>query len=261
MNKVPTSPKSDLRAEMLLQFFAEQADEPGRKRDKLLNAVLKMIERGFWNPGDRLPTDAEFSQLLPLSVATIQAALTMAANQGIVVRKQKNGSFIASEENLSREAVFFNFRHRSDDGLADITFVDFKIAETHGPNPGQSFFGGTAPLLHITREVDIGGELRAMSELYLADPRLRILLDLDPETLKNLAMRPLLQVRFGLPSVRFDWRFTVETFAPDMCHALGLADGTIGQIAEADVYTVNDQKLMLHRMWIPPSDWALCVSS
>ena len=145
MNKIPPAPKSDLRTEMLLQFFAEQAGEPGRKRDKLLNAVLKMIERGFWNPGDRLPTDAEFSQLLPLSVATIQAALTMAADQGIVVRKQKNGSFIASEEYLSREAVFFNFRHRRDDSLADITFVDFQIAETTEPNPGQKLFWWQRP--------------------------------------------------------------------------------------------------------------------
>ena len=259
MNKIQRAPSSDIRAEMLLQFFSEQADKPGRKRDKLLNAVLKMIERGFWNPGDRLPTDVEFSQLLPLSVATVQAALTMAADQGIVVRKQKNGSFIASEENLSRDAVFFNFRHRNEDSLADVTFVDFQIAETSEPNPGQSFFGGRAPLLRITRS--LGGELKAMSDLYLADPRLRILLDLDPETLKNLAIRPLLQVRFGLPSLRIEWRFTVETFAPRICTELGVPDGTIGQVAEAEVYTVNDQKLMLHKIWIPPSDWALCVSS
>ena len=181
---------------MLLELFAQQANEPGRKRDKLLNAVLKMIERGFWNPGDRLPTDVEFSQLLPLSVATIQAALKMAADQGIIVRKQKNGSFIASEENLSRDSVFFNFQHRDDHRLAEIAFLSFEVVETTRSIHGQRFFGARTPLLQISRDVDVAGELRVRSDLYLADPRLRILLDLDPDTLKDLAIRPLLQVRF-----------------------------------------------------------------
>ena len=261
MNEVPKSPSSDIRTEMLLELFAEQADEPGRKRDKLLRTVLKMIERGFWNPGDRLPTDAEFSHLLPLSVATVQAALKMAADQGIVVRKQKNGSFIASEDNLSREAVFFNFHHREDHRVADVAFLSFEIKETTGSEHGQRFFGAGRPLLRITRDVDIAGEFRAMSDLFLADPRLRILLDLDPAMLKDLAIRPLLQIRFGLPSLRFDWRFLVETFAPDICERLGVPEGTVGQVAETEVYTVNDQKLMLQRIWIPPSDWALYIRS
>ena len=261
MNKVPEKPLSDIRTEMLLEIFAEQADEPGRKRDKLFNTVLKMIERGLWNPGDRLPTDAEFSQLLPLSVATVQAGLKMAAEQGVVVRKQKSGSFIASEENLPRDAVFFNFSRAGGSRHASVSFLTFDIEETDEPGPGKAFFGSSRPLLKITRVAKIAGEFLTMSNVYLADARLRLLLDLDPALLKDLAIRPLLQMRFGLPSVRFEWRLTVDQFPVEICARIRVPERTVGQVADVEVYTVNDEKLMFQRMWVPPSDWALHVSS
>ncbi len=260
MNQVGGTTRSDIRTEMLLEIFAEQADEPGRKRDKLLSAILKMIERGFWNPGNRLPTDAEFSQLLPLSVATVQAGLKMAAEQGVVIRKQKSGSFIANEEHLSRDTVFFNFSRTGGSQHASVTFLSFEIEETEEPAPGQAFFDSNRPLLKITRVAEVAGEFRVINHLYLADPRLRLLLDLDPALLRELAIRPLLQIRFGLPSVRFEWRLTVERFSAEICTRIGVPEGTVGQVAETEVYTVNDEKLMFQRMWLPPSDWALRVS-
>ncbi len=259
MDQKPIRP--DLRHEMLIQVFKELEGEPGRKRDRLYKTILQMIERGFWNPGDRLPTDWEFSQLLPLSVATVQAALKMLADQHVIVRKQKNGSFIASEENLSRDAVFFNFKHPESQRTADVSFQSFDIVESRDPSPGQSFFGTSGPLLKITRDAEVAGEFRVLSELYLADPRLRILLDLNPDMLKDLAIRPLLQIRFGLPSVRIEWQFTVCPFDGSTCARLGVPDGTIGQVADAQVYTVNDRKLMYHRMLVPPTQWALFLSA
>ena len=259
MNKVPKKPRPDIRTEILLEIFAELSDQPGRKRDKLLNTVLKMIERGVWNPGDRLPTDAEFSQLLPLSVATVQAGLKMAADQGVVVRKQKSGSFIASERHLSRDAVFFNFSRAGHSGHASVIFQSFGIEETDELGPGQAFFGSDRPLLKITRVAKVADEFLSMSNLYLADPRLRLLLDFDPVLLKDLAIRPLLQMRFGLPSVRFEWRLTIDQFPAEVCRRIGVSEGTLGQVADVEVYTVNNKKLMFQRMWIPQSDWALHV--
>ena len=103
MKELKKKPTSDIRIEALLGFYDDLANKPGRKRDRLYQAVLKMIERGFWNPGDRLPTDADFAHLLPLSVATVQAALKMLSDQKVIVRKQKQGSFVASEDNLNRD--------------------------------------------------------------------------------------------------------------------------------------------------------------
>ena len=204
MNKIAKKPDPDIRTDTLVRFYLELADEPGRKRDKLHRAVLKMIEQGFWNPGDRLPTDSEFSQLLPLSVATVQAALAMLADQQVIVRKQKQGSFIMSEEHLSRDMVFFCFQHPDQDSDASVEFTSFSIFETEAPCPGEAFFGKDRPMLCISRDAEIAESFTVTSDVYLADPRIRILLDLDPDTLRTLGLRTLLQTRFGLPSVRLN---------------------------------------------------------
>jgi DNA-binding GntR family transcriptional regulator len=246
--------------ETLLGFYNGLADEKGRKRQKLYEAVLKMIERGFWNPGDRLPTDAEFSRLLPVSVATVQAALTMLADQKVIIRKQKQGSFIASEENLQRDAVFLKFQHRENGRSEHIKFKSFAITESDEPGPGKAFFGHDQPLIKIRRISEVSDEFLVDSEIYLADPRLRILLDLDPAMLKDLAIRTLLQTRFGLPSTRFEWKISVSRFPDEICENINVPTGTIGQIVDAEVYTVKDEKLMFQRLWVPPSNWAFRIS-
>ena len=261
MKELKKKPTSDIRIEALLGFYDDLANKPGRKRDRLYQAVLKMIERGFWNPGDRLPTDADFAHLLPLSVATVQAALKMLSDQKVIVRKQKQGSFVASEDNLNRDIVFLRFRHREDGRSETVDFKSIEVTETLSPGPGSRFFGDNGPLLKVSRDLEVSGEFMVHSDIYLADPRLRILLDLDPEMIKDVAIRTLLQTRFGLPSVRFDWQIATGKFSDDICAKLNVASGTIGQIADVEVYTINDQKLMLHRLWIPPSDWALRISS
>ena len=48
---------ADFKSEALAEFYRQMTHEPGPKRAKLYRAMLKMIEQGFWNPGDRLPTD------------------------------------------------------------------------------------------------------------------------------------------------------------------------------------------------------------
>ncbi|MGC1428893.1 MAG: UTRA domain-containing protein, partial [Albidovulum sp.] len=179
----------------------------------------------------------------------------------VILRKQKNGSFITSEENLPRDYVFMRFHHPESGDLGTVEFKSFSIAEISAPSPEQRFFGDGQPLLLITRDVEIEQTFLVRSEVYLADPRLRILLDLDPSTLKDLAIRKLLQTRFGMPSVRFEWRISMKVMSDTICADLGVAKGTLGLVAETEAYTLNDKKLMFQRMWIPPTKWKLNIQS
>lgn len=56
------------------------------------------IARGEWVAGQRIPSDAEICERLGVSRATLSTAMTNLANEGILVRKQRSGTYVASNE-------------------------------------------------------------------------------------------------------------------------------------------------------------------
>lgn len=250
----------DFRSEALAGFYREAARGSGPKRAKLHRAMLKMIEHGFWNPGDRLPTDLELSQRLPLSLATVQAALQLLADQEIVVRKKRNGTFVATEEYLSRMLIFFRFVDPDSARALVVEERERRVAETDERGPWSVFLGVRARYVRWSRTLEIGGEFMVRSEFYFSHPRLRVLLDLPAESLKGIAVRPLLQVRFGLPTTGLNWQSSFETFDEDLARMLGVRAGVIGQQYDVGLLTIGDEPLAYHRFWVPPNRYRMLIS-
>ena len=61
---------------------------------QLKELLSQRIESGEWAPGDRLPTEAEFSAQFGVSRVTVRQALQLLVNQGLVERKQGLGTFV-----------------------------------------------------------------------------------------------------------------------------------------------------------------------
>ncbi|MCM3809488.1 GntR family transcriptional regulator [Streptomyces sp. DR7-3] len=65
------------------------------------------IRDGRWQPGTRVPTEAELGERFGVSRITVQRALRELADAGLVVRYRRHGTFVAQtadEENLLRSA-------------------------------------------------------------------------------------------------------------------------------------------------------------
>lgn len=249
----------DFRSKALADFYRSAADELGPKRNKLYHAMLKMIEQGFWYPGDRLPTDIEFTEFLPLSLATVQAALKLLAEQEILVRKKKQGTFVASEDHLSRDLVFFRFVKPGSSALLDIKDVNYSVEETGDQGPWGDYLGQRDRYIRLNRTLEIEGEFRVRSEWYFANPRLRVLLDFQPESLQGIAVRTLLHLRFGLPTLGLEWQSSFETFDTNLAHELAVAQAVTGQRYDIRIRTIGDEPLSFHRFWIPPNDYTLLI--
>ncbi len=56
--------------------------------------LLEQIEQGVFKPGDRIPTEAEFSKITGLARATIHQAIQNLVNMGLLVRKRRLGTFV-----------------------------------------------------------------------------------------------------------------------------------------------------------------------
>jgi GntR family transcriptional regulator len=61
---------------------------------QLKELLTERIESGEWAPGDRLPTEAEFSAQFGVSRVTVRGALLLLVNQGLVERRQGLGTFV-----------------------------------------------------------------------------------------------------------------------------------------------------------------------
>lgn len=62
---------------------------------QLKNALRKRIETGELSPGDRLPSEPELCQLYGVSRSVARQALKELAHEGLAIRKQGKGTFVA----------------------------------------------------------------------------------------------------------------------------------------------------------------------
>jgi GntR family histidine utilization transcriptional repressor len=71
-------------------------DGTGAVYQQIRRAVARPILRGEWLPGARIPSEHELIELFGASRMTINKALTSLADEGLIVRRRRLGSFVAA---------------------------------------------------------------------------------------------------------------------------------------------------------------------
>lgn len=57
--------------------------------------LLKLIQSNYFKPGDKLPTEVEFCELLDISRPTIRQAFSELINEGYITRQKARGTFVS----------------------------------------------------------------------------------------------------------------------------------------------------------------------
>jgi len=70
---------------------------------QIAESLLDQIESGELAPGDRLPPERELSKMLAVNRMTLRQALRVIEMQGLIIRRQGNGTYVA-EPKIEREA-------------------------------------------------------------------------------------------------------------------------------------------------------------
>ncbi|RCX10534.1 GntR family transcriptional repressor for pyruvate dehydrogenase complex [Anaerobacterium chartisolvens] len=79
--------------------------------DQICSLVKKDIADGVWNPGDKLPTEAEFSEIFGVNRLSVRMALQKLSTLGIIETRVGEGSFVrpfSLRPFLSEIAVFYD---------------------------------------------------------------------------------------------------------------------------------------------------------
>lgn len=62
--------------------------------DQVANSIKEDVTNGVWNPGDKLPTEAEFSEIFGVNRLSVRMALQKLSTLGIIETRVGEGSFV-----------------------------------------------------------------------------------------------------------------------------------------------------------------------
>jgi GntR family transcriptional regulator len=247
--------------ERMLETYEEVHARQRRRMPKYLR-VCELLEgeiaAGRLAPGDKLPSESDFADVLPASLGTIQKALGALAERGIVVRKQGKGTFVASTR-IDNHSLW-HLRFLGDDGeLLPVWLKVHAIKRLERQGPWSEFLGPHPFYIHIRRTMNVNTEFKVLGEFIVPGPRFRGLLDIRPKDLDGTPLRDLLSENFGAPTLRVEEHIGFEQADDAVCATIGVARSSIALRCHVLGYGIGDVPVYSQIYHIPPNQRRLEV--
>ena len=161
---------ADSTTHMMFHLSQLIDDSPGPIYAKVKQAICQQIDNGEWQPDQRVPSESEMVKALNVSRMTINRALRELTDEGILVRQQGVGTFVARKKshsalfevhNIADEIAARGNKHSAK--LVDITLAKATMEEAMnlGVRTNHSIFRAT--ILHFENDVPIQIEYRVVN--------------------------------------------------------------------------------------------------
>ena len=248
------------RPAFALATLLRRAAPDAPKYAQLHSALATAINDGRWKPGDRVPSEGELTQETGLSLGTVQRALRMLADDGLIVRRHGSGNYVP-DAHTPMDAPFIHVRFL-DDAREGYLPIYSKVL-SRKPAEGKGEWSRFIP----------GGDVVCIERIFAIDEKLRIYthLYIDAQRLPSLAARPLAQLNgvnfkdlikreHRLPLTRFSENLRVAQFDPRICKAIGVRKGTSGAVLEIVAYDSRGVPIYFQDLYIPPGEKRLFLS-
>ena len=98
---------------------------------QLVNIIKRNITAGTLKPGDILPSESEMCKNFDISRSTVRQAVSMLEDEGLVVRKQGRGTYVAQPKVHRKTQQLYSFTSEmSSLGLTpSSTLIDFEVID------------------------------------------------------------------------------------------------------------------------------------
>lgn len=249
MNLSPEAFLNDLSRRML------HTARPGMPKYIMFrDAVSTAIATGKLKPGARLPTESEWARELPLSLGTIQRALRILAEDGLVVRKQGHGTFVAERGDRSMHSPM-HCRFLGDGNHAYLPVYPKVLARSviHEKGYWTSHLG-TESTLCIERVLNIGHEFSVHSRFYCDPDRIRSFGRLSLSRLSGENFKEIIMRETGQMIGRINQFMQYQTLDRHACKHMAVPIGTQGQKLTIFAYLGRDSPIYYQELLIPPNE-------
>ena len=124
-----------------------ELDGSGPLYRQIKGAIARPILSGRLSPGARLPSEHEFMALFATSRMTVNKALQSLAEDGLVVRRRPNGTFVAPQ--VSEHAVM-DIVDIIDEVERSGARYGYQLLGRDAERPASEVFASGTPLVHLT---------------------------------------------------------------------------------------------------------------
>ena len=250
-NRKP-DPQQAAVADALAAAMKAASLNPSRtKRSAARLAIAAAIHKGVLKPGDYLPPEVWLTEILGVSLGTVQAALRQLQQMGAIVRRRGDGTRVASAEPLGRDIWHFRFVDKATGQPLRISKERLSIDRLSDTGVWTEFLGGAPDYVRIRRQVTLQDETLVGAEMFLSAKAVPGLEAVDPEELDMVNIRPYLEERFSMAAA--DASHVVQTGVVDAvsAEAFGLARGLEVLEIHARAITTAHPPVYFQRILVP----------
>jgi GntR family transcriptional regulator len=227
---------------------------------QLRTALARQISGGEWEAGSQLPSEEKLVSMSGLSLGTVQRALRLLVEDGLLVRKQGLGTFVAVGS-VPMNAPFYHCRFVDDESGELLTIYSkvLRRVKVDANGPWSAHIGG-AEVQCIERVFSIANEFSIYVNLYFDPERLPMLVALPLEQLNGVNFKGVLSREFQLPVTRFSENLSVRFFPDSVCKAIKVPRRTSGGVMEIAAYDSGGEAVYFQELYIQPNSRRLLIS-
>lgn len=225
---------------------------------QLTEAILSAIKDGYWKPGSKLPAEMEIARTAGFSLGTVQKALRMVADQGIIERRQGHGTFVSQGMPSPWHCRFVDEKAKSFFPIYP-KVLDRKVV-TKEEHWAELLTQGKGPLIQIDRLTQVGEGLRVYHTVYVAQERYPVFWEKPLSELNEVNFKILLRKEYGVNITRVSNFLRQVTLPPHICSALALKKGARGLLLETLASSGRGNPVYFSEVHVPPTNSRLFVS-
>lgn len=231
---------------------ADRAQTP--KYTAVANSILQAVEMGRWKPGDQLPSETELAEKMQVSLGTVQKALKILTDQGLVLRHHGRGTFVGSGRAPDEHLRHFRFVREGSRELLPVVSQVLSIEAVKDQGPWGEFLGREDYYIRLLRILHVGGEFELFSEMHLGGERFKKLLTVAPENLHGILVRDYLTTHFNTPTLRLEQRLWCGMLPPRVCNLIHVPRNSMGMTWLLLAFTYRDLPAIYQRVYVPQTD-------
>lgn len=244
--------------ESVLQKLAE-AEAGTPKHVSLYAGLVQAIESGTLKPGQKLPTETELADALPMSIGTIQRALGSLVGDGLVLRRRGAGSFVAHPQKLLEHPLHCRFV--GSHGFLPVysQLIGRKLIAAQGPWSAPLKQNGQS-VLRIDRKISINREFNVLSRIYVDLLRFPLLMTCPASGLASTNIKLLLAKQYRISISHIEQSLHLLPFPEPVRRTLDLEAGETGLRLDLLAIETNGRVALFQELFVPNNPYRLVVS-
>ncbi len=227
---------------------------------RLRNALAGAIAEGRWVPGGKLPAEYELAARAGLSVGTVQRALSLLVDEGILVRRHGAGTFVSRPE-APLVASFQHARFLDEETGRLLPVFAHVPRRALAPKPGawcRHLQGDSVMCLERTQSV--AREFLIYTRLHFDASRFPALAGADLRSLDGVSLKDALSRELHKQVARHSHWLQVRAFPGEVCRAMRQRRACVGTILEIAAYDRAGGVVYFQDFHIPPNSRRLVVT-